>query len=122
MSGRVLLVEDDAWYANQQQRILRAAGYQVSWARDAYEAIERIDEECYDALVVDMLLTHNTVMGLLHELQSNSDTSHIPVVVYTAQASLIPQGSLEAYGVVALFDKTTMNPKDSVYALRKAGL
>lgn len=122
MSTRVLLVEDDAWYADQQQRLLGEAGYEVVWARDAQEAIEYIDTGRYKALVVDVLLTHNTVMTLLHELQSSDDTARVPVVVYTAQAGMLTLAALAPYGVIALLDKTTMHPRDTLYALRRAGV
>lgn len=122
MSRSILLVEDDTWYAAQQQRILRSEGYEVSWVRDAYAAIESIDTKMCDALVADMLLSHNTVMTLLHELQSSEDTAHVPVVLYTAQADSLQKATLEQYGVVAVLDKTTMHPYDTVYALKKAGV
>lgn len=122
MNANLLLIEDDAWYAQQQQRVLYEAGYRVEWARDAQAAMDRIDTGRFDALVVDMLLTHNTVIALLHELQSSLETATLPVVMYTAQASSLQYNSLAPYGVVALLDKTTMHPRDTVFALKKAGI
>lgn len=122
MSTIILLVEDDSWYGQQQQRVLSEAGYQVEWVRDAQAAMDRIDAVSFGALVVDMLLTHNTVMALLHELQASRDTAGLPVVMYTAQASSLDHNALASYGVVALLDKTTMHPRDTVFALKKVGI
>lgn len=120
--SKVLLVEDHPWYAAQQQRILEKASYEVLHATDSQMAMDLLDMHRPEAVVLDMLLQSNTAMVLLHELQSHSETSTIPIVVYTAQAAALTEDMLRPYGVIALLDKTTMNPADTVRALKKAGL
>lgn len=119
---KVLLVEDDAWFAAQQQRVLTAAGYEVFHAPDAYTAIEFVESAGVQAIVLDVLLAYNTAFTLLHELQTDSELGSVPVVMYTTQAELLHTASLRSYGVRAILDKTTMHPTDTVRALIKAGL
>lgn len=119
--NKILLVEDHPWYAAQQRRVLEGAGYEVVHATDPQAAMDILDEHKPVAIVLDMLLRANTAMVLLHELQSHNETADVPIVVYTAQAAT-QENVLYPYGVVALLDKTTMEPGDTVKALKRVGL
>lgn len=118
----ILLVEDDVWYAQQQQRLLEASGYTVQHANDAQQAIDLTEMQTPAAVVLDVLLTYNTAFALLHELQSYAETSELPVILYSTQAESLHQESLVAYGVVAVLDKTSMHPLDVVRTLKKVGI
>lgn len=118
----ILLVEDDAWYAAQQRRVLERAQYEVHHATDAQAAIDILDAHTPDAVVLDVLLAYNTAFALLHELRSYRETSALPIVLYSTQADLFDRASLVSYGVVEVLDKTTMQPSDSVKVLRRIGV
>jgi CheY-like chemotaxis protein len=115
---KVLLVEDDAWLAMLEVRTLTEAGFQVTHAAHAYSAIEHIDEDAPDVLIVDVLLTGSTGLALLHELQSYVDTKHIPVIVCTNLAESLSLHDISAYGVRRIIDKTTMVPSDLIAAVK----
>jgi len=116
-SMSVLIVEDDEWLAEQQSRVLRAAGYSPKIALHALAAIQMIDDSRPDAIILDVLLTGGTAFPLLYELQSYTDTGNIPIILCTNLASELSIDELTPYGVNQIIDKTIMNPNDIVVAL-----
>lgn len=114
----VLIVEDDAWLGEQQKRVLEGAGYGVTLTPHAIDAIDAIDRIHPDVILLDVLLTATTGFTLLHELQSYSDTSVIPIVLCTNLAPDISLRDVEVYGVKRILDKSTMAPDDVVAAVR----
>jgi CheY-like chemotaxis protein len=114
----VLIVEDDAWLAEQQLGILAKAGFDVTISPHPIAAIKAIDEIRPDVIVLDVLLTGSTAFTLMHELQSYGDTGNIPIVICTNLASDLSLDDLKPYGVQRILDKTTMMPDDIVAAVR----
>jgi CheY-like chemotaxis protein len=114
----VLIVEDDLWLAEQYSRIISSAGYKTTTASNAQSAIQMIDDNQPDAIILDMLLTGSTAIALLHELQSYGDTCVIPIIICTNLASELSLDNLRSYGVRQIIDKTTMAPNDLIIALQ----
>lgn len=114
----ILIVEDDAWLAEQQARVLEKAGYKTAVSPHAISAIHLVDDIEPDAIVLDMLLIGSTAFALMHELQSYGDTGAIPIVLCTNLASDITLDDVKPYGVHRILDKTTMEPDDVVTAVR----
>ena len=114
----VLIIEDDLWLAEQYSRMLLSAGYIVTIASHAQVAIQMIDDNQPDAIILDMLLTGSTALALLHELQSYGDTGVIPIIMCTNLANELSLDNLRSYGVRKIIDKTTMTPDDLIVALR----
>lgn len=114
----VLIVEDDAWLAEQQARVLEKAGFSATISPHAIAAIKLIDKVHPDVIVLDVLLTGSTAFALMHELQSYGDTSSIPIIICTNLASELSLENLTPYGVRRILDKTTMMPDDVVTAVR----
>jgi DNA-binding response OmpR family regulator len=115
----VLIVEDDQWLAEQHQRLLQAAGIRSDHVAHALAAIDMIDTQKPDALLLDVLLAGPNAFTLLHELKSHSDLADIPVILCTNSADQLIPEDLAAYGVRQILDKATMMPGDVVAAIRK---
>lgn len=115
---RVLLVEDDAWLSEMEEKVLAEAGYDVVSAPHALAAIELLDSFVPDVIILDVLLTGSTAFAFMNELQSHPDTNKIPVVLCTNLAEQFSSSQLKAYGVRRVVDKTTMHPSDLVVAVR----
>lgn len=114
----VLIVEDDPWLAEQQERVLIKAGYKTSVSPHAEAAIDAIDDVHPDVIILDMLLTGSTAFALMHELQSYGDTGAIPIILCTNLAADIKLEDVKPYGVRRILDKTVMAPDDVVTAVR----
>jgi len=114
----VLIIEDDKWLAEQHSRMLTSAGYKTTIAYHAISAIQSIDDNLPDVIILDVLLTGSTAFALLNELQSYGDTGVIPVILCTSLASDLSIDKLKDYGVCKILDKTTMVPDDIISAVR----
>lgn len=115
-----MIVDDNRWQSDNFSRVLSRAGYAVGVAHDGYQAIDLIGDSHPDAILLDMILGGTTAPALLHELQSHHDLAHIPVIVITNIAERVPLEYLADYGVVAVLDKTTLDPEDIIVAVRDA--
>ena len=115
----VLIVEDDAWQAEQHVRTLTQAGMQAEWVEHAFGAMDSVDAHHPDVIVLDVLLTGQTAFALLHELQSHVDLAAIPIIFCTTSAADLAEEDVAAYGVKAILDKATMVPRDLVAAIKK---
>lgn len=116
----VLLVEDELWLGELYVRSLERSGLQVQWRHDAYDAIDCIDEQLPDAIVLDLMLPWANGIGLLQTLASHSDLAAIPVIICS---NALPEGiswrQLQPYGVVAALDKAAIRPSQLVATVRE---
>ncbi|USN96337.1 MAG: response regulator [Candidatus Nomurabacteria bacterium] len=113
----VLIVESEPWLGDHYERVLTKNGFTVSRASNGYAAIDMIDEKLPEAIVMSLLLSGTSGLGLLHELQTYVDTAKIPVIVCGGQLDLKLE-DLEPYGVKRLLDSASMRPDDVVAAVR----
>lgn len=120
MSVKIVVIEDDVWMSEYYSRILVREGYEVFVAVNALDAIDVIDKQRPNVLLMDMLLTGSTALALLHELQSHADLASIPVVLATNLAEQIKIDDVKGYGVQRILDKATMQPSDIAAAIRGA--
>jgi len=116
----VLVIEDDQWFLALVKKTLERERFAVTAANNTIEGIAEINKKVPDAIILDFFMPGPNALVLLHELQSYGDTTQVPVILCTNNASDIPKDTLSAYGVVTVLDKTTMHPDDVVAAVRKA--
>jgi len=71
VSGRILLVDDDAALLDALPKALRLRmnGLQIDTSETAFDALERIRETDYDAIVSDIKMPGMDGLALLHEIR-----------------------------------------------------
>ncbi len=105
---RIYVIDDDGMWEDYYRRVLR--GYELEFFHDGVAAIAEMDELRPDAIVLDILLTGPTGFAVLNEMRSYPELAEVPVVIVSSvemRAELA-----DDYGVVAILDKSTMEPRE----------
>lgn len=107
---KVLILEDDKWFAESLVQILTNT-YTVAVCHSPNEVFNTIEKQQPDLLLVDLTLGSKNALVLMHEMQSYVDTRNIPIVVLSANASGISIDDLRNFGVARVLDKGTVTPR-----------
>jgi type IV pilus assembly protein PilB len=81
----VLLVEDEDQLRRVMKDLLERDGYKVAEARDGAQALDEVDRNAPDLIMLDLNLPGLDGYGVLQRLRSRPSTSQIPVIVLTAK-------------------------------------
>src|SRR5258706_15905438 len=77
---KVLVVDDDLSVRASMKKVLQGAGYEVLLAADGHEAIDRLEAEHIDLLLLDMNPSLRTGLDILeHVLDAD-----LPIITLTA--------------------------------------
>ena len=82
---RVLLVEDDRHLGRLLLDGLSREGYEVDWVRDGYSAVNRILEEDYDLVLLDIMLPKMDGIKVCKRIREVKD---IPIIMLTAKGQI----------------------------------
>ncbi len=83
---KICLVEDDLELGKALQAALQDAGQEVIWVRRASDARHWVENEQFDAVLLDLGLPDGNGIDVLRELRSAGHT--LPILVITARDSL----------------------------------
>lgn len=93
---RALVVDDDDPIRTMLAKVVERQNLDVDTARDGVEAIERIDEDGYSVIVLDMMMPRVDGYGVLKHLQAH----HPEKLRCTIIASAVPESEiLKQFGV-----------------------
>jgi CheY-like chemotaxis protein len=82
----VLLVEDEEALRGVLKDLLEREGYAIIEASDGIQALDEIDRNAPDAVVLDLSLPRLDGYGVLNHLRARPTTAALPVLVLTAKA------------------------------------
>ncbi len=86
MTGRILVVEDNARNLKLVRDVLQFAGYEVIEARSGEEGVQAAGESDPDLILMDLQLPGIDGTEALRQLRANEAGRRIPVVAVTAFA------------------------------------
>ena len=83
--ARILVVDDDEEARLMAAGILETAGYEVSLAKDGYEAVERLKADpSFSLVILDLTMPGMDGRKVLDRIRGSKDTAAIPVLISTA--------------------------------------
>ena len=85
MTGKLLLIDDDARLTAMVGDYLRANGYEVETAGTLAAGRERLRGGPYDALVLDLMLPDGDGLDLTRELRADARLKRLPLLMLTAR-------------------------------------
>ena len=84
MSARVLVVDDILPNVKLLEAKLTCAYYEVITAQSGQEALEKVENENPDIVLLDVMMPEMDGFEVCERIKSSSETAHIPVVMVTA--------------------------------------
>ncbi|MBL0719329.1 response regulator transcription factor [Piscinibacter sp. Jin2] len=84
-AARLLLIDDDARLAEMLGDYLRQAGLEVQVAPSLAEGRQRLAEDGWDALILDLMLPDGNGLDLTRELRAEPRTRSLPLLMLTAR-------------------------------------
>lgn len=104
---KILLVEDDHSIAAVMRRVLEKEMFDVSLAKDGYEALQQIYHTCPDLIVCDLMMPELNGRDFIKKVRANPSTNDLPVLILTAADSQENEQDLIESGADDFVGKTS---------------
>ena len=86
MAHRILVVDDDVLVVEALKELLTSSGYEVRVATRGQEALEILDKERFDLLILDVVMPKMTGFDLCKEVRKRDDEmSAVKIIMLTAK-------------------------------------
>jgi len=89
--GKVLVVDDEIYIVHILDFSLGMEGYEVITALDGEQALERLESEKPDMIVLDIMMPKLDGYEVCRSIKSNPATRHIPVILLSAKGRNVDQ-------------------------------
>jgi DNA-binding response OmpR family regulator len=103
MSEKVLLVDDEKDFVEALAERMQARGVDVSATTSPREAIQKADEESYDAIILDLMMPEMDGLETLNELRKKNPD--LQIILLTGQATVEKGVEAMKLGAMDLLEK-----------------
>ncbi len=90
MSKKILIVDEDRLIRESYQEVLKSEGYEVEAALDGREGLNKIIENSYDLVLLDIMLPKLDGIGIIREISERSSKTPISSVIFFTNLSEDP--------------------------------
>ena len=86
LQPKVLIVEDELSQREVLKYNLSAEGFVIITAEDGQAALERVEEECPDLILLDWMIPNTSGLEVCRRLKLQPKTRHIPIIMLSARS------------------------------------
>ncbi|MDO8594411.1 MAG: response regulator [bacterium] len=116
--SKILVIEDDIFLGDVLMQKLKAAGYEVSLARDGASGLKQIYDWKPDLVLLDIILPQMNGYEVLEAKMADSRISGIPVVVISNSGQPVEINRALALGVKDYLVKAQFDPEEVIVKVR----
>ena len=85
MAKKILCVEDSPATQKFISFTLKYKGYDVVTANDGVEGMEKVSNDTFDLIILDIMMPRMNGLEVLKEVKSNPEFSKTPVIMLTSE-------------------------------------
>lgn len=89
--GKILVVDDEVYIVHILDFSLRMEGYDVVTALDGEQALEKVDSERPDLIVLDIMMPKLDGYDTCKRLKESPETRDIPIILLSAKGRNVDQ-------------------------------
>lgn len=86
LQPKILIVEDELAQREVLKYNLTAEGFVIVTADDGQAALERVEEECPDLILLDWMIPNTSGLEVCRRLKLQTKTRHIPIIMLSARS------------------------------------
>ena len=105
MAKRILVADDEPYMHRLMRHHLSRAGYEILYANNGKEAVEKTTSELPDLVIMDVMMAEMDGLAALKCLKELDKTRQIPVIMLTASAQTVTRETSENSGAAGFFTK-----------------
>jgi len=119
MSNKILIAEDDEILGRILSEKLKKWNYQVRLAKNGVEALEMIEADKPDLLLLDILMPVKNGMEVLEEMAQKGYTKEVAVIIISNSGQPVEIEKAKSLGVEDYLIKTNFDPEDVLEKVTK---
>lgn len=120
--AKILITDDSLLQRMNIKKILLSEGHEIQEAVDGVDCLQKLSENSYDLISLDLLMPNKGGIEVLTELKTqaeNEGTTIPPVIVLSADIQTSVREEIESYNVSDFLNKP-INKESYIVAVNKA--
>ena len=106
MNKLILIVDDEPMVRHLLQMLLSMDGFQVAEACDGMEALDKVEQQCPDLILMDYMMPNLDGLAASKYLRSQPETANVPIIMLSANSLPSVIEASEQAGIDRFLDKS----------------
>ncbi|QDG52375.1 response regulator [Persicimonas caeni] len=86
LEGHLLVVDDKEMNRDLLARRLRRRGFEVSTAVDGFDALEKMEQQDFDLILLDIMMPRMNGLEVLEKVRQTTSVTELPIIMATAKS------------------------------------